>query len=190
MDKKIAIMQPYIFPYIGYFQLINSVDEFIIYDNIQYTKKGWINRNRILVNEKDQLITLPLKKASDYLNVNDRELSESWENDKKKILNTIKTCYSKAPYSSESYKLIQECLDNNEINLFKFIFNSLNKINEFLDIKTKIIISSSFGEDKLIALHILDSAYFFCSFLIIFILLSSEYSFNILRLSSVERSSI
>ena len=71
---KIAVMQPYIFPYIGYFQLINSVDEFIIYDNIQYTKKGWINRNRILVNEKDQLITLPLKKASDYLNVNNRDV--------------------------------------------------------------------------------------------------------------------
>ena len=50
--KKIAIMQPYFFPYIGYFQLINSVDEFIIYDNIQYTKGGWINRNQILANNK------------------------------------------------------------------------------------------------------------------------------------------
>ncbi len=67
VNKKVAIMQPYLFPYIGYFQLINSVDEFVIYDNIKYTKKGWINRNRILVKGKDQLITATLKKDSDYL---------------------------------------------------------------------------------------------------------------------------
>ena len=65
--KSIGIMQAYFMPYIGYFQLIEAVDEFIIYDNIQYTKKGWINRNRILVNGTDQYITLPLKKDSDFL---------------------------------------------------------------------------------------------------------------------------
>ncbi|NCO32134.1 WbqC family protein [bacterium] len=74
---KIAIMQPYFFPYIGYFQLINAVDEFIIYDEIEYTKKGWINRNRILVNGKDEYITLPLKKSSDFLNVNERYLADT-----------------------------------------------------------------------------------------------------------------
>ena len=74
---KLAIMQPYIFPYIGYFQLINAVDKFVVYDNIQFTKKGWINRNRILVNGKDDYITLPLKKDSDYLNVDQRKLSDN-----------------------------------------------------------------------------------------------------------------
>ena len=93
MSRKIAIMQPYFFPYIGYFQLINSVDEFIIYDNIQYTKKGWINRNRILVNEKDQLITLSIKKDSDYLDIVKRELSETWDKDKNKMINIIKSSY-------------------------------------------------------------------------------------------------
>ena len=86
---KLAIMQPYFFPYIGYFQLIKSVDEFVIYDNIQYTKKGWINRNRILVNGTDYLISLPLKKDSDYLNVVDRQLAESWEKDRTKLLTLI-----------------------------------------------------------------------------------------------------
>jgi hypothetical protein len=89
MEKKVAIMQPYFFPYIGYFQLIKSVDEFIIYDNIQYTKKGWINRNRIVENGKDQLITLPIKKDSDYLDIVERKLSESWEKDKIKMINII-----------------------------------------------------------------------------------------------------
>lgn len=145
--KKLAIMQPYFMPYIGYFQLINSVDEFIIYDNIQYTKKGWINRNRILVNEKDQLITLPIKKDSDYLDVIDRELSESWEKDKIKMVNVIKSSYNKAPYFKEASELIFECLNNPEKNLFKFIYDSIILINEYLGIKTSIVISSSINAD-------------------------------------------
>jgi hypothetical protein len=147
MDKKIAIMQPYVFPYIGYFQLINSVDQFIVYDNIQYTKKGWINRNRILANGKDQLITLPIKKNSDYLNIVERELSESWEKDKNKILNIIKSSYSKAPYFQETFELISKCLNYSEVNLFKFIYNSIVLINDYLEIKTSITISSTIDID-------------------------------------------
>ena len=144
---KLAIMQPYFMPYIGYFQLINSVDKFIIYDNIQYTKKGWINRNRTLINEKDQLITLPIKKDSDYLNVVERELSESWGKDKSKMLNVIKASYSKAPYFEESYNLISKCLNNPEVNLFRFIYDSIILINEYLEIKTQMVISSTIDVD-------------------------------------------
>jgi hypothetical protein len=143
----VGIMQPYFMPYIGYFQLINSVDKFIIYDNIQYTKKGWINRNRILINRKDQLITLPIKKDSDYLNVVERKLSESWEKDKNKTLNIIKASYSKAPYFEESYNLISKCLNNPEVNLFRFIYDSIILINEYLEIKTQIVISSTIDVD-------------------------------------------
>jgi len=134
-------------PYIGYFQLINSVDKFIIYDNIQYTKKGWINRNRTLTNGKDQLITLPIKKDSDYLNVVERELSESWGKDKSKMLNVIKASYSKAPYFEESYNLISKCLNNPEVNLFRFIYDSIILINEYLEIKTQMVISSTIDVD-------------------------------------------
>jgi hypothetical protein len=144
---KLAIMQPYFFPYIGYFQLINSVDEFIIYDNIQYTKKGWINRNRILCEGKDRLISLPLKKDSDYLNVVDRNLSESWVKDKNKMLNIIKSSYIKSPYFNEVFELISDCLSYKEFNLFKFIHNSILLINNFLDIKTPVIISSTLNVD-------------------------------------------
>lgn len=144
---KLAIMQPYFMPYIGYFQLINSVDQFIIYDNIQYTKKGWINRNRILMNGKDQLITLPIKKDSDYLNVVERELSESWDKDKNKIINIIKSSYSKSPYFQEVFELLSKCLNNPEKNLFKFIYDSIVLINDYLAIKTPIVISSSINAD-------------------------------------------
>jgi hypothetical protein len=144
---KLAIMQPYFMPYIGYFQLINSVDKFIIYDNIQYTKKGWINRNRILTNGKDQLITLSVKKDSDYLNIVERELSESWEKDKNKMINVIRSSYNKAPYFQKTFELILKCLDNPEVNLFKFIYNSIILINDYLEIKTPIIISSTIDID-------------------------------------------
>ena len=55
-------MQPYFLPYIGYFQLINAVDEFVVYDNIEFTRRGWIQRNRILVNGTDSMFSLPYQK--------------------------------------------------------------------------------------------------------------------------------
>ena len=103
---KIAIMQPYFSPYIGYFQLINAVDEFVIYDNIEFTKKGWINRNRILFNGNDIFITLPLKNDSDFLQIRDRFLSDNWELDRKKILNKITESYRKAPLFDKAFYII------------------------------------------------------------------------------------
>lgn len=147
MTKRLAIMQPYFMPYIGYFQLINSVDEFVIYDNIQYTKKGWINRNRILVNGKDYLITLSLKKDSDYLDVVDRELSDSWSKDRIKMLNLIKSAYNKSTQFEPVFALISKCLNNPEANLFRFIYDSIVLINEYLEISTPIVISSSIEID-------------------------------------------
>jgi hypothetical protein len=140
---RIAIMQPYFFPYIGYFQLINSVDEFIIYDNIEYAKKGWINRNRILVNGNDMYITLPLKKGSDYAHVRERELSDDWGVEKKKMLNRIKESYRKAPQFLTVFPIMEQILLFEETNLFRFILNSIKVINEYLGINTPITISSS-----------------------------------------------
>lgn len=156
---KIAIMQPYFFPYIGYFQLIHSVDEFIIYDNIKFTKKGWINRNRILSNSIDQFITLPLKKDSDYLNINQRFLSYTWSTDKKNMLNLVSESYRKAPHFEKVYPLLEKCLNIDDINLFYFIYFSLKEILSFLEISTKITVSSSIdinhelkSEQKVIAI--------------------------------------
>lgn len=156
---KVGIMQPYIFPYIGYFQLINAVDCFVIYDNIQYTKKGWINRNRILVNGKDEYFTIPLLKESDFLNVVDRHLSADWQKEKGKLLNKIKENYRKAPYFNDVIRLIEDCFNYTSNNLFDFIFNALNKTLEYLSIKTPIVVSSTLpidhtlkAEEKVIAI--------------------------------------
>ena len=144
---NIAIMQPYLFPYIGYFQLMNAVDEFIVYDNIQFTKKGWINRNRILVNGADAYITLPLKKDSDYLDIKDRYLSDDWNTESKKMLNRITESYRKAPYFESVFPLIEKSLLFGDKQLFNFIFNSLNLTKDFLEIKTSFVISSTIPID-------------------------------------------
>lgn len=147
MGKKVAIMQPYFLPYVGYFHLIKSVDEFVIYDNIQYTKKGWINRNRILVNNNDKMLTLPLKKDSDYLDVKDRVLADSWDKEKIKILNQIRGAYKKSPYYNEVFPIIDSIFKISNNNLFEFILESLYILTSYLKIDTKIITSSNIDID-------------------------------------------
>ncbi|WP_412560008.1 WbqC family protein [Winogradskyella sp. MIT101101] len=147
LKKVIAIMQPYFLPYIGYFQLINSVDTFVVYDDIEYTKKGWINRNRILVNGKPQYISLAIKKDSDYLNVNERYLADSWSKDKTKILNKVKGLYRKAPYYKETMPIIETIINFEESNLFGFIYNSIKVLCEHLEIDTELINSSELDYD-------------------------------------------
>lgn len=141
-------MQPYFLPYIGYFQLIKNVDEFVIYDKIKYTKKGWINRNRILTNNGIEYITLPIKKGSDYLMVYERELSQTWNKDRIKLVNRLSNYYKKSPFFRENFDVINDCLNQSEINLFKFIYGSVEIINNFLDIKTPLIIYSKLSIDE------------------------------------------
>lgn len=144
---RLAIMQPYLLPYIGYFQLINAVDQFVIYDNIQFTKKGWINRNRILVNGKDDYITLSLKKDSDYLDVRERYLAYTWNKERNKMLNKIVECYKKAPYFEEAFSVVEKAILFDEYNLFSFVFNSLRLVKDYLEIQTQFIISSTINID-------------------------------------------
>jgi rhodanese-related sulfurtransferase len=144
---KVGIMQPYFFPYIGYFQLMNAVDEFIVYDNIEFTKKGWFNRNRILVNGHDSFVTIPLKKDSDYLDVRDRYLADSWSTERIKMLNRIKESYRKAPQFEVVYPLVEKCICFEDANLFNFILNSLTQVKEYLEIRTSFIVSSTIPID-------------------------------------------
>ncbi len=134
-------MQPYFLPYIGYFQLINAVDQFVIYDNIQYSKKGWINRNRFLQNGTDCLFTIPIQKDSDFLNISDRKVDSNFA--KIKLLNKLSHAYKKAPFFTTTYPLIEEIIQNKEDNLFLYILNSVISICRFLTINTSIVKSST-----------------------------------------------
>ncbi len=137
---RLAIMQPYFLPYSGYFQLIQSVDRFVIYDNIKYTKKGWINRNRFLRDGKAVVFTIPLKKASDSLDISKRTISPDF--DSGKLLNKIRAAYERAPYFESAFGLFKELISSTENNLFAFVFSSLEKVCRFLAIDTEIVVSS------------------------------------------------
>ena len=149
-------MQPYFLPYIGYFQLINAVDQFVIYDNIQYTKKGWINRNRFLQNGTDYLFTIPIQKGSDFLNISDRKIDSNFA--KVKLLNKLRHAYEKAPFFTTTYPIIEDIIQHKQDNLFLYILNSVILICRFLEIDTTIITSSTIlidhplsGQNKVLA---------------------------------------
>jgi hypothetical protein len=142
---RVAIMQPYFLPYAGYYQLIASVDQFIIYDNIKYTKKGWINRNRFLQNGNDAIFTIPLKNDKDLLNICEREISDDF--DKEKLLRSFVGAYRKAVYFEQTIHLLSQIVHYEEKNLFNFIHHSIEETCRYLGITTKIIVSSSIEID-------------------------------------------
>jgi hypothetical protein len=157
MSIKVGIMQPYFLPYLGYFQLIAAVDTFILYDSIKYTKKGWINRNRMLMNGTDAMFSLPLKKGSDSLNVVERELATDF--DPTKLLNQFKGAYGRAPHFELTYPVLEQIVRHEDANLFRYIHNSIVRLSEYLGIKTEIRISSEItidhelkSQDKVLAL--------------------------------------
>ena len=154
---RVAIMQPYFLPYAGYYQLIASVDLFVVYDNIKYTKKGWINRNRFLQNGTDAMFTLPLSKDSDSLDIRDRKLIDSF--DKEKFLRKFEGAYKRAQYYEQTFELLRNVVYFPKDNLFDFIHNSLVETCRHLYIDTKIIVSSEIdinhqlhAQDKVISL--------------------------------------
>lgn len=156
----LAIMQPYFFPYIGYWQLMHAVDTFVLFDNIQFSKSGWFHRNNILLNGKKTLFTIPLKKDSDLLNVVERYLADDSERQLKKILAQITNSYRKAPYFSMCFPIIKDIFLNKDKNLFDYIYYSIINICQYLEIETNIIISSSINidhnlksKDKVIAIN-------------------------------------
>lgn len=137
---NIGIMQPYFLPYIGYFQLIAHVDRFVVYDRIEYTKKGWVNRNRMLRNGMPATFSIPLAKASDHLDVRERKVAESF--DPIKLANQFRGAYAKAPHFKATMPLLETILKYQSQNLFDFIFYSLEQVCNFLKIDTPLDISS------------------------------------------------
>ncbi len=139
----LAIMQPYLFPYIGYWQLINAVDTFVIYDDVNFIKQGYINRNSILSNGKSQQFTLELIGASSNKLIKEIEIG----NNVNKILKTIKQSYIKAPPFENVIILLEEILTNKEKNLAKYIGYSLEKISQYLEINTNFVYSNNIKKD-------------------------------------------
>jgi len=137
-------MQPYFFPYIGYWQLLSTADTFVIYDDVNFIKQGYINRNSILVGSETQRITLEVIGASSNKLINEMQVG----NNAKKLLKGIDQAYKKAPQYEKVFPLIQNILENPEKNLAKFVGNSLIQIAKYLDCDTKIRYSSDIKKDN------------------------------------------
>lgn len=140
----IGIMQPYFMPYIGYWQLLAAVDTYVIYDDVNYIKKGWINRNNILVNNDKQMFTISLNGASQNKLINEITIADDFT----KLRKTITMAYHKAPYYSNVMTLLDDIFSYQSNNLADFIANSIELVCQYLDIQTKIIMSSDIEKDN------------------------------------------
>lgn len=138
---NVAIMQPYIFPYIGYFQLINCVEHFVFYDDVNFVKKGWINRNRILSNGEDLLITVPLVKASQNRLINEIDLFVD-DNFKAKFILNIEKSYKNAPYYADVISLIRAVINADISNIGEYAANSVRRVSNYLGLNTRFYFSS------------------------------------------------
>lgn len=146
---KIAVMQPYLFPYIGYFQMINAVDVFVFYDDVNFIKQGWINRNRILLNGKDFMFTVPLEKANSFSTIKDTLINEKfYESWKKKFELTVEQNYKKAPHFLKVNQLLKDVLDQKHASISKLAINSISTISNYLGIQTKFVTASESYTNK------------------------------------------
>ncbi len=153
---KLGIMQPYFFPYIGYWQLIGAVDKYVIYDDVNYIKGGWINRNNILINREPKRINLRLQHSSQNKLINEIEVLDDriYIN---KLLKTIESNYKKAPYFCDAFPVIEKIITQDEINLAKHLEYQIREVCNYLSISTEIIVSSNIqknnelrGQEKII----------------------------------------
>jgi len=143
--KKIAILQSNYIPWKGYFDLINMVDEFVLYDDMQYTRRDWRNRNKIQTPSGLKWLSIPVEAKGKYhQKINETIVSDtSWS---VKHWQTIKQFYSKAPFFKEYKSAFEEVyLNNSESQLSQINYKFILLINEILGIKTKIRWSSEFN---------------------------------------------
>lgn len=154
----IGLMQPYFLPYLGYWQLVDAVDEFIIHDDVEYSKGGWYNRNNILLNNQKHLFTLPLAKASDSEKINKREFANSITKEKEKVIRKIQNAYVKSPHFKKTFEILEEIFQKDTQSLVTFNVHAIQSICRTLQISTPVSLSSELkigdnitGPDRVLA---------------------------------------
>lgn len=155
---RVGIMQPYFFPYIGYWQLMNAVDKYVIYDDVNYIKGGWVNRNRILVNGRPQYFNVPMSGASPFKLIKEVEVNNDGRIIEKNM-RILEGAYRNAPYYKDVCPLMRRILFCDKPDLAEYITELFYVVCEYLDIKTELIRSSSLekdcslkGQDKVISI--------------------------------------
>jgi hypothetical protein len=140
-----AIMQPYFFPYIGYFQLMKAVDVFVFYDDVQYMKGGWVNRNRIRVNDEPVWLTFPVERLGLASLINDRRYLID-ETTIAKFSGVLEAAYAKAPGYQEVAPVVRSLLKFDNLNVAAFNANLLTALARTLDIRCRFLMASAVGK--------------------------------------------
>ncbi|MFC4274307.1 WbqC family protein [Achromobacter aloeverae] len=138
---RLAIMQPYFLPYLGYWQLLVAADRFVIYDNVNYIKGGWVNRNRVLISGLPGYITVPLHQATPYKQIIETQVQAGthWRD---KMCKTLENCYRRAPYFAESFPVLERIIRHPEANLASYLSNQLSIVADHLDLPASIVLAS------------------------------------------------
>jgi hypothetical protein len=139
---NIAIMQPYFFPYIGYFQLIAAAHQFVIYDDVQWIKGGWINRNRIQIRGVPHFITLPISSEGNLKPIFHRQLAASFPESATKLLSQLTDAYRPAPHYETVMNLVRRCLYLETRNAAELVINSIKEVCSYLGLTTLLVRSS------------------------------------------------
>lgn len=144
--KKVAVMQPYIFPYIGYFQLVNAVDDFVFYDDVNFIKRGWINRNNILINNEAKLLSFPCIGVSQNKEIREIEINLE-DKQYNKNLKSISLAYKQAPYFEDILPLVESVFTKNHKTISNLTIDSIITIADYLNLKTNFHLASQSFED-------------------------------------------
>jgi hypothetical protein len=148
---KLAIMQPYLFPYLGYFQLLHAVDRFVVYDDVSFIKQGWINRNRILINGAPCFITVPVKHASSFAMIRETMMDErQHERWVEKLLKSVSNAYRRAPEFARVFPVVESVFGSGARQVGDLARASLKAVASMLEITTTFVeTSSSYGKSDL-----------------------------------------
>lgn len=144
---KVGIMQPYFLPYLGYWQLMNAVDRYIILDDVPFIRRGWIHRNRIQNHGETQWLTIPITGASQNRKICELDLARServWH----KLRRSVQLAYCHAPQYALGKAVFDRILDFPEDNLSLFLTNSIREIASYLAMDTEIVRASDLEYDR------------------------------------------
>ncbi len=139
----LAVMQPYLLPYVGYFQLVRSVDKFVLYDDVSYIKQGWINRNTILCSGNELRFTLPLSNGRSGVPINEISLASNFPAWKKRFLKSVAAAYQKSPNYLQVFHMLDSWLTDHDGMLAEILRRSIADICEWIGLTTQVIPTST-----------------------------------------------
>lgn len=139
----LAIMQPYLFPYIGYFQLMHAADRFVVYDDVNYIKQGWVNRNRILVNGAPLTFTLPLSEANPFATIDQISVhGKVYAHWRGKFMATLRQSYSRAPFREPVLALVERVLLPGSPLLREVLLAGLQEVHQYIGATADLVPTS------------------------------------------------